>query len=1297
MIQKHRIATNIGKDQKVTVELKQDFDVLEILSLKFTQQQIYTSMCSDYGVVCGRITANNGFGIGNARVSIFIPLLEEDENDPVISVLYPYKEVTDKNDNGYRYNLLPSRKQHGGHAQTGTFPDQSDILENEAVLEVYEKYYNYTVKTNNAGDFMIWGVPIGVQTVHIDVDLSDIGCFSLRPADLKRLGIGVDNFKNNYTFKSSEDLNSLPQIISFDRSVEVYPFWGNEELCEIGITRTDFDLSERGVNIQPKAYLIGGVFTDSSKNSVNKNCIPRRKMGRKCDLVTKSANIEAIRFMPIKDEFNRPYLEFLPIDEDIPDDGGFVLPVEMNMDYVITNEFGENEITNDPNKGIPTSACYRFRFNLNDKSLERTRANADFLVPNIREFQKVIQTGATPSQTGYTIDDSSYYFGTQYSGYPSDALSLILNNQNGEYYPQDYFYRFTYNKVYTVSSFHSHFFGVDAITKGLAPTAAYTVGVFGAPIDDLTTKYNFANINETTPSEEEDCGDKLTPPSNFGVKNYTFKLLISDVLLAIENLFNIVTLLFFNVLSKLFISIGTSFENTCFLGICPLGSLGRRMKNVGYSLMDTGQKGLPLVSYPECDECSTEALSSNGESDLNYCVVGEVKFYVTDFGILSNPIGIITGSTPSGYLTFTQPTNGECVNATTPTSVNNFLSIQQNYGIKTDTGVFPLSASNTTGELFIKYSTIGGNNLLVFNDPSNSFIVQNGVFTYDVVSLDYGENGPITDPIVPLESGCGVYDTPYNESLISLYYTQTGSTEASRGGVATISDGTDVVATNVSDSDGYALPKSYNGKSYTRTTISGKSEFMNGIFYMVPGSQSNKRLLDILSEYYRRKRVGKMFCGGIVNYGFIDNWLSGSLYFTQFKAKKFRKLADATSESVLKYCRNLARFVFDQNRFYYRSASFKTTTGFDKNNLNRPTTIVDLGPRDEFIKEICIDESLDPNCSVARSIGATSYKPLGDLLGLAINYRMDVADATGSLDMFFSNKGFRYKLGIRNVLDGDILQLLSINNEVGIEEFDLENPKYLGYRYDTLDPELNKPFFQISGSYGPLPVTMELDEDGERVRLCLNEPGRLTESSQPVPFYLWDKGGTGFGPGGAGRSNQSWNYSSLELQPLQGMTYGYTLTGSYSDPSDKYMLLPMTKTNNGVTGNTNLNLTDDVDYDVVSTNSGYTEYNSEYPGFTYLYVTGGTETVPTSGKLFVRYGNAGNDTTNPMSGATGWQVINWTDTTDLVIPRREDYYSGNKQILSTPYQFYFGLIAGKSGMDKFIDLYGPKDAFTSED
>ena len=72
-MQNYRILTNLGVDKKVTVELKQDYDLLEILSLKFSQTQAYASFCSDYGVVCGRISINNGFGVPNARVSIFVP------------------------------------------------------------------------------------------------------------------------------------------------------------------------------------------------------------------------------------------------------------------------------------------------------------------------------------------------------------------------------------------------------------------------------------------------------------------------------------------------------------------------------------------------------------------------------------------------------------------------------------------------------------------------------------------------------------------------------------------------------------------------------------------------------------------------------------------------------------------------------------------------------------------------------------------------------------------------------------------------------------------------------------------------------------------------------------------------------------------------------------------------------------------------------------------------------------------------------------------------------------------------
>jgi hypothetical protein len=1185
MVQKHRISTNIGVDQKVTVELKQDFDMLEILSLKFTQQQVYTSLCSDYGVVCGRVTANNGFGVGNARVSIFVPLSEDDENDPVISSLYPYKEVTDKDENGYRYNLLPSRKQHGGHAETGTFPDQSDILGREEYLEVYEKYYRYTVKTNTAGDFMIWGVPVGLQSIHVDVDLSDIGCFSLRPADFQRLGVGVDQFKNKYTFKSSEDLDSLPQIIKFDRNVEVYPFWGNEDLCEIGITRTDFDLSERGVNIQPKAYLIGGVFTDTGKNSVNKNCIPRRKMGRKCDLITKSANIEAIRFMPIKDEQNRPYLEYLPIDEDVPDDGGFVLPLEMNMDYVITNEFGENEITNDPNKGIPTSACYRFRFNLNDNGLDRTRANADFLVPNIREFQ-----------TGLTIDDRSYYFGTDWDGYRDEMKTLILNNQNGEFYPQDYFYRFTYNKVYTVSSFHSHFLGVDALSKGLAITAgAVTGGIYGAALGSVATKYNFANINEILPTEEEDCSDKVTPPTNFGVRNYTFQLLIADFLLVLDYVFNLVTLVITNTIAKLLSDIAEI--------LVPISPKARPIRGVKNSFIANNGVALKLITYPDCEECEANVEENN------------CQYYDT----------LYDDSLVTGYFV-EDPTVTQVISCSGESCVNTNI-LPGNTGRKYVQTSAQLQTEIAAGRKLLATAIYGDNNFV--NRPTSYY--------------------------------------PYN-----LTGTNNGITSSNHTGQNTLY-GADFGAANT-------------------FTPSRRSEFSNGVFYIVPGSQTNNRLIKIVGEYYRRKRVGKMFCGGIVNYGFIDNWLSGSLYFTQFKAKKLTKLATATSEAVLKYCRNLVWFVFDQSKFYYRSAKFSTTSGFDRDNLNRPTTIVDLGPRDEFIKEICIDAKLDPNCSVARSIGSTSYQPLGELLALAINYRMDVANKNGNLNLFFNNNGFYSNLNIGNVLDGDILQLLSTNNEVGIEQFDLENPKYLGYRFDILDPEDNETFFKVDGDWGPLPVTLELDEDGDRVRSCLNEPGRLGwdsetyGSSQTVPFYLWNKKGSGFGPGGTNRSNQSWDYESVVTQPLQGMTYGYQFTGGTNDPSDKYLLLPITKTNNGITGSTNLNLTDVIEFDVViPSTSTHTSYDDEYPGFSVLKSSSSEVNNPTSGTLYIRWGTAGN-----------WQEIPWTPSTDLIIPRRQDYYGSNtKQILSTPFQFYFGLLAGKTGVDKFIDLYGPKGAFDS--
>ena len=108
---------------------------------------------------------------------------EEDQNNEIVSVLYPYKSPTDKNEDGYRYNLLPYEKSYSKHAATGTLPSRIDVLNQSIAVEIYDKYYKFTAKTNESGDYMIMGVPLGSQSIVMDVDLSDIGEFSLTPQD----------------------------------------------------------------------------------------------------------------------------------------------------------------------------------------------------------------------------------------------------------------------------------------------------------------------------------------------------------------------------------------------------------------------------------------------------------------------------------------------------------------------------------------------------------------------------------------------------------------------------------------------------------------------------------------------------------------------------------------------------------------------------------------------------------------------------------------------------------------------------------------------------------------------------------------------------------------------------------------------------------------------------------------------------------------------------------------------------------------------------------------------------------
>ena len=439
-----------GKDKFLKVKLDQEFDFIEILSLKITQAEAYRNFCADYGVVVGRVFINNGFGIPNARVSIFIPIDDVDKNDPVINGLYPYEVVTDKDIDGKRYNLLPKSSETDNECYTpvGTFPNKREVLDDPEMGHVYCKYYKFTTSTNYAGDYMIFGVPVGNYTVHVDADISDIGIASQRPYDSISQGSPIQMFDSPTKFKGGTNLDRLIQVKTTNAGVNVQPFWGSVENCEIGISRIDLDLN---YEIKPSAIFMGGVFGDSDNNSVNKNCRPRRKMGKICEQNTSEGTIEMIR------ETLDGNIEKLDIEGGrlIDDKGAWAYQIPMNLDYYYTNEFGELVLSEDPNKGIPTRASVRFKIAMDDTGGEgRLRTRANYLVPH------------NPNN----VDEIDYEFGEL---------------------TKDFSFRDLYwNKIYSVSNFISRY--------------QRTISI------DTVKNRNFVGLKDV-----DDCvGDKLPTPFN---------------------------------------------------------------------------------------------------------------------------------------------------------------------------------------------------------------------------------------------------------------------------------------------------------------------------------------------------------------------------------------------------------------------------------------------------------------------------------------------------------------------------------------------------------------------------------------------------------------------------------------------------------------------------------------------------------------------------------------------------------------------------------------------------------------
>ena len=378
----YRIRTKLGETEPINIPVKlmQEYNSFEILSLKINTNDTYRSYTSTEGIVVGRVsTANNGLGIPNVRVSIFVPKGAYTQSDEE-AVLYPFSAPTDMDGDRVRYNLLPSDSDVDCYQVIGTLPTKRKILDNETVCEVFDKFYKYTTVTNEAGDFMLSNIPVGKQRIHIDADLSDIGPFlSQKPYDMiENLGFEKNRFESTRQFKTSKDLDSLAQVITQNKSVYVYPYWGDstENSAEMKITRTDLSLN---YEFKTGAIFIGSVITDKQSNSIRQNCTATENAGKMSDMVTGPGRIEMIR-KTIDDKVEQYRIKG---DELINNNGVWCYTIPMNLDYVRTDEFGNIVPTDDPNKGVPTRARVRFRITLNEmESDEDAHKRCSYLVPN---------------------------------------------------------------------------------------------------------------------------------------------------------------------------------------------------------------------------------------------------------------------------------------------------------------------------------------------------------------------------------------------------------------------------------------------------------------------------------------------------------------------------------------------------------------------------------------------------------------------------------------------------------------------------------------------------------------------------------------------------------------------------------------------------------------------------------------------------------------------------------------------------------------------------------------------------
>ena len=453
-----------------------------------------------------------------------------------------------------------------------------------------------------------------------------------------------------------------------------------------------------------------------------------------------------------------------------------------------------------------------------------------------------------------------------------------------------------------------------------------------------------------------------------------------------------------------------------------------------------------------------------------------------------------------------------------------------------------------------------------------------------------GGNGPITDKILGSLT-C--------EKLVPIKCYQNGGTNFT-------------INTN--------CPENKTGKDDKNKRIDG------GCYYFVDNPLISSIAKDIafFAEWKARFRMIFGACRGVFSEVFQNNWVNGTLYMFTFKKKTIFNITGQVKK--YKFCGSKfdayrtgqGPIIYTEgttNSFFYRCTPYKASSnqfigqapkysgadavskykGMNSNNIFYPTTIMDLGPRDRYTKEISPNPMFEGyNMDTLRT---TSYNESSEILNLFIVSRLlnssflskMVGAGDASINQMFSRSEDR--------IDGDVAQVFSINSEYGVVGFGDDD-------YDDNDIYLSSTEDSVLGLFFT----------SSTVNRVLVSPGVVTftptltnyfgyPSTQEVPFYKWklENNSTIFGT-----EKNEWETSSpFYSQKYQSLSFLTSPTSDY--------------------------------------------FNS----------------TTQNGKKGFIYNSNGNGVGSPS------------------FPQNQS----NEFLVGSPYHFYFGLVKGKSSLNRFITKY----------